>query len=137
MNRFLCAVGVSPSRPVAADGLYLRVSAVRRLRACTANLPRLNLQPLGLLVTTSLLKRGCSGPSGRGGVGLAGGQVCPQCQVLPRKGPGACDGRYFWCSSERAAIGPLHAKAFSVIHRVARDKDLFWNVMNRKIKTVK
>jgi len=32
---FIYAVGVSPSRPLAADGLYLRVSAVRRLRACT------------------------------------------------------------------------------------------------------
>ena len=41
----MCAVGVSPSRPEAADGLYLRVSAVRRLRACTANLPRIDLQP--------------------------------------------------------------------------------------------
>ncbi|RJK99919.1 hypothetical protein D5066_18485 [Enterobacter chuandaensis] len=36
----MCAVGVSTSRPEAADGLYLRVSAVRRLRACTAGLPR-------------------------------------------------------------------------------------------------
>jgi hypothetical protein len=39
--------------------------------------------------------------------------------------------------SERAAVRPLHAKAFFVIHRVAEDKDLLWNVMNREIKTVK
>ncbi|HAS1518329.1 hypothetical protein EKN95_20295 [Enterobacter hormaechei] len=39
----MCAVGVSTSRPEAADGLYLRVSAVRRLRACTVSLPRLKL----------------------------------------------------------------------------------------------
>ncbi|RAY76646.1 hypothetical protein DP199_02990 [Enterobacter kobei] len=37
----MCAVGVSPSRPPAVDGLYLRVSAVRRLRACMKGLPRL------------------------------------------------------------------------------------------------
>ena len=32
---------------------------------------------------------------------------------------------------------PLHAKAFFVIHRVAADKDLLWNEMNREIKKVK
>jgi hypothetical protein len=55
--------------------------------------------------------------------------------VLARTVPGACDGRYF-LFSERAAVRPLHAKAFFVIHRVTADKDLLWNV-NREIKTVK
>lgn len=40
-------------------------------------------------------------------------------------------------SSERAAVRPLHTKVFYVIHRVAEDKDLLWNVMNREIKMVK
>ncbi|OZP41506.1 hypothetical protein CIG28_19240 [Enterobacter hormaechei] len=60
-----------------------------------------------------------------------------RCRVLARKGPGACDGRYFLFSSERAAVRPLHAKALFVIHRVAADKDPLWNEMNREIKTVK
>ncbi|PNF44320.1 hypothetical protein C1166_24210 [Enterobacter bugandensis] len=60
-----------------------------------------------------------------------------QCWILARTGPGVCDGRNFWFCSERAAVRPLHAKAFYVIHRVAEDKDLLWNVMNREIKTVK
>lgn len=46
-------------------------------------------------------------------------------------GPGACDGRYIYLFSERAAVRPPHAKAFFIIHRVATDKDLLWNVMNR------
>ncbi|KHO38108.1 hypothetical protein SS21_24225 [Enterobacter roggenkampii] len=57
--------------------------------------------------------------------------------VLARTVPGACDGRYFLFPSERAAVRPLHAKAFFVIHRVTADKDLLWNEMNREIKTVK
>ena len=60
-----------------------------------------------------------------------------QCWVLARTGPDACDGRYFCFSSERAAVRPLHAKAFYVIHRVAEDKDLLGNVMNREIKKMK
>ena len=39
-----------------------------------------------------------------------------------------------WIFSERAAVRPLHAKAFFVIHRVPADKDLLWNEMNREIK---
>ncbi|TPG56800.1 hypothetical protein EAH77_22260 [Ewingella americana] len=33
----MCAVGVVPTRPVAAVGAYLRVRALAKLRACTQN----------------------------------------------------------------------------------------------------
>ncbi|KAI3492036.1 hypothetical protein L1887_43579 [Cichorium endivia] len=46
-------------------------------------------------------------------------------------------GRRRFSRGQRAAVRPLHAKAFYVIHRVAEDKDLLWNVMNREIKKVK
>ncbi len=76
-------------------------------------------------------------PFGPGRRRFSRGQVCMRRPDLARTVPGACDGRYFLFPPERAAVRPLHAKAFYVIHRVAEDNDLLWNVMNREIKTVK
>jgi hypothetical protein len=77
------------------------------------------------------------GPAGRGGVGLAGVRYVwvPGCGQ--ERGPALATEELLISFSERAAVRPLHAKAFYGIHRVAKDKDLLWNVMNREIKKVK
>jgi hypothetical protein len=75
-------------------------------------------------------------PAGRGGVGLAGSGM----YAAPGSGENGARRlrrEVLLFSSERAAVRPLHAKAFFVIHRVTADKDLLWNEMNREIKTVK
>lgn len=73
-------------------------------------------------------------PFGPGRRRFCRGKVWARGRVLATMGPGACDGRYIYLFSERAAMRPLHAKAFSIIHRVPEDKDPLWNGMNRAIK---
>ena len=91
----MCASGVSPARPVAAVGLYLRVSAVRRLRACTQNSPRLSCSDTSSsynIPRKAMLFR----PFGPGRRRFCRGKVWARGRVLATMGPGACDGRYIF-----------------------------------------
>nr|QLG00571.1 hypothetical protein [Leclercia adecarboxylata] len=133
-HSFLCAIGVVTTRH-AEVGAYLRVMRSTGPLTSVYIIPFSNITRSGLISSYNIPRKAMLfRPFGPGRRRFCRGEVWARCRVLATLGPGACDGRYLYLFSERAAVRPLHAKAFSIIHRVPEDKDPLWNGMNRAIK---
>lgn len=65
------AIGVATTRRSRGRGVSPRYAPSGAYERFTMNVTRLHSTPLLTLVTTSILKRCCSGPPGRGGDGFA------------------------------------------------------------------